>query len=193
MRRFTSLHRTALAAVLATVFLSAPLGAETLRVYTASQPELLTLYKEAFETRHPDIEITFLRDSASPIVARLLAERNAPQADVVHAISVIGIETLAAEGVLTPYRPKDAEALDSRFLSKDSMWVGINAWGSAICLNEELLERQNLPVPKHWTDLTDPVYRGKIAMPHPVSSSTGYMILFSRLSAKITLSLLERL
>ena len=94
-----------------------------------------------------------------------------------HAISVIGLETLAAAGVLTPYRPQDEKALDPRFLSKESLWVGINAWGSAICLNEELLERQNLPVPKHWTDLTDPVYRGKIAMPHPVSSSTGYMIL----------------
>lgn len=175
--RLSVLRRAALTAALAAGFVSSSLGAETIRVYTASQPELLTLYKEAFEARHPDIEITFLRDSASPIVARLLAERNAPQADVVHALSVIGLETLAAEGVLTPYRPKDAEALDSRFLSKDSMWVGINAWGSAICLNEELLERQNLPIPKHWTDLADPVYRGKIAMPHPVSSSTGYMIL----------------
>lgn len=151
--------------------------AETLRVYTASQPELLTLYKEAFEARHPDIQVTFLRDSASPIVARLLAERNASQADVVHAISVIGLETLAAEKVLSPYTPQGAEVLDKRFLSPDRSWVGINAWGSAICLNQELLERQHLPIPQHWSDLTNPIYRGKIAMPHPISSSTGYMIL----------------
>lgn len=151
--------------------------AESLRIYTASQPELLTLYKEAFEAKHPDIEVTFLRDSASPIVARLIAEREAPQADVVHAVSVIGLETLADAKVLAPYTPKEAEALDARFLSKKAAWVGINAWGSAICLNKDLLARQNLPVPQHWTDLTNPVYRGKIAMPHPVSSSTGYMIL----------------
>lgn len=129
MRLFPFFRRAALAAVLATAFLARPLGAETLRVYTASQPELLTLYKKAFEARHPDVEITFLRDSASPIAARLLAERNAPQADVVHAISVIGLETLAAAGVLTPYRPQDEKALDPRFLSKESLWVGINAWG----------------------------------------------------------------
>ena len=77
--RLSVLRRAALTAALAAGFVSSSLGAETIRVYTASQPELLTLYKEAFEARHPDIEITFLRDSASPIVARLLAERNAPQ------------------------------------------------------------------------------------------------------------------
>ena len=48
---FPFFRRAALAAVLATAFLARPLGAETLRVYTASQPELLTLYKKAFEAR----------------------------------------------------------------------------------------------------------------------------------------------
>ena len=57
MRRIPFFRRAALAAVFATTFLAGPLGAETLRVYTASQPELLTLYKKAFEARHPDVEI----------------------------------------------------------------------------------------------------------------------------------------
>ena len=42
---------------------------ERLLVYTAVEPEFLPLYKEAFEKENPDIEITYIRDSAGPISA----------------------------------------------------------------------------------------------------------------------------
>ena len=50
----------------------------SLLVYTAVEPEWLPVYKSAFEAEHPDIAIEYVRASASPIAARLVAERERP-------------------------------------------------------------------------------------------------------------------
>ena len=75
---------------------------EELLVYTAVEPEFLTVYKDAFEKLHPDIDITYVRDSAGPITARLLAEKNNPKADVILGLSAISLEKLRSAGILTP-------------------------------------------------------------------------------------------
>ena len=150
---------------------------EPLLVYTAVEPEFLSIYKNTFEAQHPDIEITYIRDSAGPITARLLAEKVHPKADVILGLSAIALERLRLEGVLTSYEPKNAEEINPLMRAKDFSWFGINAWGGSICVNTELLEKAKLPIPQSWEDLTDPRYRGKIVMPSPVASSTGFMFL----------------
>ena len=150
---------------------------EPLLVYTAVEPEFLSIYKNTFEAQHPDIEITYVRDSAGPITARLLAEKDHPKADVILGLSAIALERLRLEGVLTSYEPKNAEEINPLMRAKDFSWFGINAWGGSICVNTELLEKAKLPIPQSWEDLTDPRYRGKIVMPSPVASSTGFMFL----------------
>jgi iron(III) transport system substrate-binding protein len=34
--------------------------------------------------------------------------------------------------------------------------------------------KRNIPKPETWKDLTKPVYKGQIVMPHPASSGTGF-------------------
>ena len=98
----------------------------SLLVYTAVEPEWLPVYKSAFEAEHPDIAIEYVRASASPIAARLVAERERPQADVVLGLSAIAMMGLKKAGILTPYRPKNAAALDPRMCDSDFNWFGIN-------------------------------------------------------------------
>ena len=54
-------------------------------------------------------------------------------------------------------------------------WVGMDVWGATICFNTVEAQKQNLPRPTSWADLTKPVYAGKIVMPNPASSGTGYL------------------
>ena len=64
----------------------APAAAQTktsLLVYFACEPEDLKLVKAAFERAHPDIELLFNRGSAEVVAARLLAERDNRQADMI--------------------------------------------------------------------------------------------------------------
>ena len=157
------------------LFASCLVNAEELLVYTAIESEWLPIYKAAFEKKYPNIQISFLRGSAGPISARLIAEKDAPQADVVFGLSAIAMENLSKKGLLEPYKPSGAEYLNSKMHSKDFHWFGMNAWGGSICVNTELLDRKGIPVPQSWEDLTKPIYKGLIVMPSPLASSTGYM------------------
>ncbi len=50
----------------------------------------------------------------------------------------------------------------------------MDVWGATICFNTVEAAKQGLPRPESWKDLLKPVYKGKIVMPNPASSGTGY-------------------
>jgi iron(III) transport system substrate-binding protein len=50
----------------------------------------------------------------------------------------------------------------------------MDVWGATICFNTAEAAKRNIPKPESWKDLTKPVYKGQIVMPHPASSGTGF-------------------
>jgi iron(III) transport system substrate-binding protein len=146
-------------------------------VYTALETDQLKSYKDTFEKAVKDVEIRWVRDSTGVITAKLLAEKNNPQADAVFALAATSLLVLEQEGMLTPYAPKGVEALNPRFVDtkKPPMWVGMDVWGATICFNTVEAQKRNLPKPESWKDLLKPVYKGQITMPHPASSGTGFL------------------
>ena len=50
----------------------------------------------------------------------------------------------------------------------------MDVWGATICFNTAEAAKRNIPKPETWQDLTKPVYKGQIVMPHPASSGTGF-------------------
>jgi len=146
-------------------------------VYTALETDQLKSYKDTFEKAVKDVEIRWVRDSTGVITAKLLAEKNNPQADVVFALAATSLLVLEQEGMLTPYAPKGVEALNPRFVDpkKPPMWVGMDVWGATICFNTVEAQKRNLPKPESWKDLLKPIYKGQITMPHPASSGTGFL------------------
>jgi iron(III) transport system substrate-binding protein len=167
-----------LAAVVALAWsATAPALAEELTVYTAVEADDLQKYAERFNADHPAIEIKWVRDSTGIVTAKLLAEKDNPQADVVWGLAATSLMLLQSEDMLEPYAPKGLERLDPRFRdpAEPPAWTGMDAWVAAICFNTIEAERLGLPVPASWQDLTDPVYRGHIAMPNPNSSGTGFL------------------
>ena len=151
--------------------------AEELTVYTAFEADILQKYADAFNEDHPEIEILWVRDSTGIITAKLLAEKNNPQADVIWGVSAASLLMLKAEDMLEPYGPAGYEALDPRFVDRAEVpsWVGLDAWIAAVCVNTIESEKLGLPMPTSWQDLTDPVYQGHINMPNPASSGTGFL------------------
>ena len=113
-----------------------------------------------------------------------MAEKDNPKADVILGLSAIALERLNQAGLLDSYSPRNASAINSKMRARDFSWFGINAWGGSICVNTELMEKYQLPVPKTWDDLLNPIYKGRIVMPNPVASSTGFMFLMGWLQAK---------
>jgi iron(III) transport system substrate-binding protein len=50
----------------------------------------------------------------------------------------------------------------------------MQAWAAAVCFNVAEAEKLRLPKPTSWNHLLDERYRGRITMPDPSSSGTGY-------------------
>ncbi|MFJ1303003.1 putative 2-aminoethylphosphonate ABC transporter substrate-binding protein [Pseudomonadota bacterium AL_CKDN230030165-1A_HGKHYDSX7] len=157
---------------------AAPAAAQTtLTVYTALEADQIKAYQAAFERENPDIKIQWVRDSTGIITAKLLAEKNNPKADVIWGLAGTSLGLMDKEGMLEPYAPKglDQIAPHMRDAKPVPAWVGMDAFAAAICFNTIEAKKQNLPAPTSWQDLTKPVYAGKIVMPNPASSGTGFL------------------
>ncbi len=153
------------------------LAATELTVYTAFEAEDLKRYAKEFNKQYPDIKINWVRDSTGIVTAKLLAEKENPQADVIWGLAATSLLVMKNEGMLTPYAPKGVEALSPKFRDNDKTpsWIGLDAWIAGICFNTIEAKKHNLPKPTSWEDLTKSVYQGHIIMPNPNSSGTGFL------------------
>ena len=169
--------RWAAATALGALLVTASAWAETLTVYTAVEAEDLKKYAARFNEDHPDIEIKWVRDSTGIVTAKLLAEKNNPQADVIWGLAATSLLLMKKEDMLHPYTPAGIDRLDPKFRDKANppYWTGMDAWVGAICFNTVEAQKHNLPRPESWQDLTLEVYQGHIAMPNPNSSGTGFL------------------
>ncbi|MGB7261440.1 MAG: putative 2-aminoethylphosphonate ABC transporter substrate-binding protein [Albidovulum sp.] len=152
--------------------------AETeLTVYTAVEAEDLARYAETFNQDHPDIKINWVRDSTGVITAKLLAEKNNPQADLVWGLAATSLLVLKTEGMLEAYAPAGLDKLDPKFRDGDNppSWVGMDAWVASVCFNTVEGDKLGLTAPTSWMDLTKPEYAGHVVMPNPASSGTGFL------------------
>lgn len=171
-------QRAAVLAAFATVLSASAAFAETtLTVYTSIEAVDLDRYKQTFEAANPDIKINWVRDSTGVMTAKLLAEKNNPQADVVWGVAATSLLLLKSEGMLEPYAPAGADKLDPKFVDSSTppSWVGMDAYVAALCYNTVEAEKLGLTPPKSWKDLTKPEYKGHVVMPNPNSSGTGFL------------------
>lgn len=148
-----------------------------LTVYTAIEAEDLERYAAAFNKDYPDIKINWVRDSTGVVTAKLLAEKDNPQADVVWGLAATSLLILKTEGMLEPYATAGLDQIKPAFKDSDNppAWVGMDAWSAAICFNTVEAEKKGLTLPTSWADLAKPEYKGSIIMPNPASSGTGYL------------------
>jgi iron(III) transport system substrate-binding protein len=168
------------AAVLGTAFATAPALAQKTKVtlYTAIENEQLKPFKEAIEAAVPEADVEWVRDSTGVITARFLAEKASPKADMILGLSASSIIIFKTEGLIEPYTPKGSA--DIKTLFKDPAnppaWMGMDAYLGVVCFNNPEGQKAGVTPPKAWKDLLDPKYQGKIVMPHPASSGTGYLM-----------------
>jgi len=168
------LSSVALVAVLAS---GAAMAQKTqLTVYTALETDQLKAYQEGFNKVHPDIELTWVRDSTGIITAKILAEKAAPKADVIMGVAATSLAIFENEGMLLPYAPAGLSRIAPAYRDPKNppSWVGMDVWGATICFNTVEAAKRGIPKPETWKDLTKPIYKGQVVMPHPASSGTGF-------------------
>lgn len=155
-------------------------GAERTRltVYTALEPEQHGPIKAAIEAAVPDVEIAWVWDQTGVITDRILAEREAPKADMVLGLAATSLQVFKRADLLLAYRPEGAERLRPAFRDADDgyAWTGMDAYLGVICFNTAAGESARLSAPVFWRDLLAPALKGRILMPNPVHTGTGYLL-----------------
>src|SRR5688572_27753999 len=148
-----------------------------LTVYTAIENDQLGPFKQAIEAAVPDIEIVWVRDSTGVITARFLAEKDNPRADVVLGLAASSLLVFEKQGLLETYEPKGVDKLKPAFRDDKApyTWTGMDAYLSVVCFNTAEAGKAKIATPTSWEDLTKPDFKGKLVMPHPASSGTGYL------------------
>ena len=176
MKLLTIAGKALAAAVLAGFAFGASAQKTQLTVYTALETDQLKAYQSAFEKANPNIEIVWVRDSTGIITAKLLAEKANPKADVIMGVAATSMAIFDKEGMLTPYAPAGLARISPQYRDPKNppAWVGMDVWGATICFNTVEAAKRNIPKPETWKDLTKPIYKGQIVMPHPASSGTGF-------------------
>lgn len=147
-----------------------------LTIYAALEEEQVNEYIQGFREMYPEIKVNIITDSHGVISAKLISEKDNPQADIVWGLSAINMIDIKERGLLNPYMPKNINEINERFMDDSEIpyWIGMNATETAFVVNYKELEKLGLKIPESYEDLIKPEYKGLITMPNPASSGTGY-------------------
>jgi iron(III) transport system substrate-binding protein len=144
-------------------------------VYTSYEEDELAAFLEAMKQDLPDVDVDVLRLSTGDLMARMLAESSNPKHDVIWGWAATSMVDPRIMAMLEPYSPAEIEKIPARFRDKDGNWFATTGYMGAFCVNNEVMAKDNLPMPASWQDLLKPEYKGKLVMPNPASSGTGYL------------------
>lgn len=148
-------------------------------VYTALEDEQVSEYLAKFNETYPDITVNVVRESTGIITAKLIAEKDNPQADVIWGTAASSMMVLDDMDALEPYEPEGCDRILPEFKSDKEIptWVGIDAWETAFVVNTEELEKLGMKAEEitSYEDLLDPRLKGQIVMSNPNSSGTGFL------------------
>lgn len=150
-------------------------------IYTAKENEEIEEFIPIAQAAMPDLELEVLRLSTGDLTARLLAEKDNPQADLIWGTAATSMIIFKNEDMLEAYAPAGLDGIQAGLRDPDDppYWVGVDAYLTAFCYNTEIAAEYDLPMPTSWEDLLDPVYEGHLVMPNPASSGTGFMFVSS--------------
>ncbi|MDH5772222.1 MAG: ABC transporter substrate-binding protein [Rhodospirillaceae bacterium] len=171
-----------ISALSASAFIFAVAGAAnagSITVYSALEEEEIADYVKAANQAMPDIEVNVLRLSTGKLGARLMAEAENPQADLIWGWAVTAMMDPRILDMLEPYKAKGSEKLDSAYRDPNGRWFAPTGYMGAFCVNTERLKEKGLPMPTSWKDLENPAFKGEVVMPDPNSSGTGYLHVIS--------------
>jgi iron(III) transport system substrate-binding protein len=158
-----------------TFFLGTAIAKDKVTVYTSLETDETVKYLEVARKDLPDLDIDIIRLSTGELGARMLAEKDNPQADCIWGWAVTNMEDFIPKGMLEPYKPKGVEKLEKRFVHPKYYYAGVDMYIAAFCVNTKVMKEKDLPMPKGWNDLLDPKFKGLLAMPNPAASGTGFL------------------
>lgn len=124
-------------------------------------------------TKETGIQVKWIRQSSGQILAKVIAEKANPQADVMFGGPAETHVAAVQAGVLEPYTSPSAAGIPATAKDPQGMWLGMARDPLVFMTNTNFLRQHGLKPPSSWADLLTPAYKGQIQFASPQTSGTG--------------------
>ena len=139
---------------------------------TASPSGVLTVYSGRSEelvgplfaqfTQESGIEVAARYGETAELAAQLIEEGDATPAQVFFAQDAGALGAASAAGILAPLPAGAADSVPTAYRSPDGTWTGVTGRARVIAYDSEQVRAED--VPQSVFDLTDPRWRGQVAI-----------------------------
>ncbi|KAA0211656.1 MAG: extracellular solute-binding protein [Ignavibacteriaceae bacterium] len=153
-------------------------------VYSPHGKEMLTEFEQRFEAINPDIDIKWLDMGSQEIFERIRTERENPQADIWWGAPATIFMQAEKMDLLEIYKPSWADKISDNHKSKEGGWYGTFLTPEVIAYNTNFLTAETAP--QDWSELINPIWKGKIVIRNPVASGTMRVIYCSIIAGAVT-------
>ena len=142
-------------------------------VYTSIYPDIIDkMCKPNVAKAFPDMKVTWFQGGTEKVKTKIAGEIKAKKigADVLMVADPSYYLALKKQGLLLDYVSKNQKDVIAD-KDKNGSWTAVRISNMIIAYNKDKVQNP----PKSWQDLTDPKWKGKIAMPNPMLSGTAYV------------------
>ncbi len=151
--------------------------------YTSTPVDLAQQLIEAFQ-KDTGIKVRLLRTGGQAVLRRILPEIAAgqPGADVITMSDAGAANAMAKQGQLVAFRPIDFDKVLDVVKDPQGRWIAQRLQLAGIPVRTDKVAPAD--VPKTWSDLTNPKYKGQLVMPDP-SFTAIQLVVVAMLSRKL--------
>jgi len=140
----------------------------SLTIYSAN-PQALTDNLVAAFTEATGVQVEVFAGETGKITAKLDAEWDNPQADLVYLASWAPAANYAEQGRTLAYKPFGFDSIHEGWAPADGSFVGRDGSALALTVNTAVAPS----IPSDWADLADPAFKDLVIMPDPRESGTA--------------------
>ncbi|TLY23505.1 MAG: extracellular solute-binding protein [Nitrospirae bacterium] len=136
-------------------------AADSLVIYSGRKEKAVKPVVDAF-TKQTGIQVDLKIGKTSGLANEIRMEKAPPRGDLFISTESGIVEILTKEGLLDPYQSAATKAVTDDFRSAAGTWTGISGRARVILYNKTLVPEKD--VPKSIFDLTNPKWKGKLAI-----------------------------
>lgn len=152
-------------------------GEERVIIYSSSESFRNERFQGMLDDKFPDYEIVIESIPTGENVAKILAEGQDTQCDILFDIEQSFMNKLIGKNLLADVSGYDTSMYVDDFQPENKEYLPWSRFSACITLNSDVLQQRNLDKPGTWEDLLKAEYKGLISMPNPKTSGTGYIYL----------------
>jgi len=154
---------------------------KTVVIYTSAEENRREAMQADLDARFPAYTIRIEYYSTGNLLSLLLTEGTDIECDIIGEMEYANLDRIIE--ILADLSSYNTSVYSVDMVPSEPRYLPWYRNGGCIAVNRMVLSEQNLPIPESYADLLNPVYRGLISMPNPLSSGTGYMFLKSLVNA----------